>query len=278
MSKHENNKAIQSKLKTFYEKIAAIQIDGCWYYTNPTGLTRKEKVLQMLAPSYQNVICDLGCGDGKLTAEIDSRIVIGIDISLTNVNKVRSRGLRSICADITNLPIKNECVDKIVCTEVIDHLPNPARLLDEVSRALVEGGEAIFSIPCCHQPPDRTILGIPEEEIRSLNYHELEKRYHVHGGDIHFFSEEEFQALVCDHGFVIESKDYTYGSVAKFRLAIRILNVVYKFVEKYCFNTLFLNKLMERVLIPLYSLCYKKENTKHHFIIKTRKVGRYERL
>jgi len=53
----------------------------------------------------------------------------------------------NIYADAAILPLKNDSVDVIICTEVLEHLINPHACTNEIHRILKNQGIAFFSIP-----------------------------------------------------------------------------------------------------------------------------------
>jgi SAM-dependent methyltransferase len=53
----------------------------------------------------------------------------------------------NIFGDVTLTPLKSECADVIICTEVLEHLENPAACADEIFRLLLPGGKAFISVP-----------------------------------------------------------------------------------------------------------------------------------
>jgi SAM-dependent methyltransferase len=58
--------------------------------------------------------------------------------------------------DITDIPVPDESFDAILCTEVIEHIPNPITALQELSRILIPGGRLFLTAPLCsglHQEP-----------------------------------------------------------------------------------------------------------------------------
>ncbi len=57
-------------------------------------------------------------------------------------------GLDIIC-DITDIPEPNASFDSIICTEVLEHLPNPLEAIQEFSRLLKPGGDLILTAPFC---------------------------------------------------------------------------------------------------------------------------------
>ena len=54
-----------------------------------------------------------------------------------------------IVSDITNIPEEDESFDVILCTEVLEYLPNPVKALDEFQRLLKKGGTLILTAPFC---------------------------------------------------------------------------------------------------------------------------------
>ena len=52
-----------------------------------------------------------------------------------------------ILADVANVPLSGACADCIICTEVLEHLPNPAACVNEAYRMLKPGGVFMASVP-----------------------------------------------------------------------------------------------------------------------------------
>lgn len=55
----------------------------------------------------------------------------------------------NITCDIVDMPLEEESVDVILCTEVFEHLKNPMLALKEFSRILRAGGTLILTAPFC---------------------------------------------------------------------------------------------------------------------------------
>ncbi len=107
-------------------------------------------------------ILDLGCGEGRhaLTAfmleDIES---VGVDLNLSDLKTVRTRfeefktpntknrSLQLSVADGKNLPFENETFDKVICSEVLEHVPNYRDVLGEIVRVLKTGGVFAASVP-----------------------------------------------------------------------------------------------------------------------------------
>ena len=53
----------------------------------------------------------------------------------------------NIFADVTRTPMQTQSVDCILCTEVLEHLPNPQACVDEMHRLLRKDGLLLASVP-----------------------------------------------------------------------------------------------------------------------------------
>lgn len=65
-------------------------------------------------------------------------------------------GIMDIAADATALPFADASFDTVLCTEVIEHVPNPAQAFAEISRVLKPGGYLLLTTPQTwelHRPP-----------------------------------------------------------------------------------------------------------------------------
>lgn len=54
-----------------------------------------------------------------------------------------------ILSDIINIPLEDESVDVILCTEVIEHIKNPVLAIKEFSRLLKPDGQLLLTAPNC---------------------------------------------------------------------------------------------------------------------------------
>lgn len=94
---------------------------------------------------------------GSATCEISEWLaslgynVTAIDISqeLLAFSKKRDNAgrLKHVCMDCENLAFKDETFDKIICFEILHHLPNPEKGIEEIYRILKRGGRILASEP-----------------------------------------------------------------------------------------------------------------------------------
>lgn len=52
-----------------------------------------------------------------------------------------------VFADAANLPFPAACFDGVFCLEVLEHVPEPAKVMQEIARVLKHGGRAWISMP-----------------------------------------------------------------------------------------------------------------------------------
>ncbi len=124
---------------------------------------KRAQVFADLIPTGASVL-DLGVGDGALLRYIIEQKQVqgyGLDVSPKAVAYCREQGLNVELADI-NKPLTEylrQPYDYIILSEIIEHLPDPERLLNDL-RAFVRQG-LIVSIPNTgfHQHRLRLLLG-----------------------------------------------------------------------------------------------------------------------
>jgi 2-polyprenyl-6-hydroxyphenyl methylase/3-demethylubiquinone-9 3-methyltransferase len=95
-------------------------------------------------------LLDAGCGTGHFSrraSELGARVVC-VDIGRRLVRRaVARREARGVCADVATLPFATGSFDAVVCSEVIEHTPRPARAFAELCRVLRPGGVLALTTP-----------------------------------------------------------------------------------------------------------------------------------
>lgn len=96
------------------------------------------------------LLLDLGCGQGGFlvaSKEAGARIT-GLDLNVTTMFGQEPK----VGADALHVPFESLCYDVVVCTNLIEHLPEPDLLLDEILRVLKPGGMLYLSFPPFYSP------------------------------------------------------------------------------------------------------------------------------
>ncbi len=99
-------------------------------------------------------ILDVGCGGGILSEALAKAgaSVTGIDLSPASIAAARRHALSQgvkvdyRCIDVDQYTQQNaECFDIVTCMEMLEHVPDPEKIIGACSHALKPGGQAYFS-------------------------------------------------------------------------------------------------------------------------------------
>ena len=107
-------------------------------------------------------LLDLGCGEGRhsISAYLQSDAnIVGLDLGLQDLRTARSR-LRDFPAASEKagscnfvrgtghtLPFPDKTFDQVICSEVLEHIPDYPSFLQEIQRVLKHGGLFAVSVP-----------------------------------------------------------------------------------------------------------------------------------
>ncbi len=107
-------------------------------------------------------VLDLGCGEGRhaITAYTNERVhVVALDLSSEDLAVARERfrdfeiaddGERSLSflrGSGLALPFADASFDKVICAEVLEHIPDYQAVVREIQRVLKPGGALAVSVP-----------------------------------------------------------------------------------------------------------------------------------
>jgi len=98
----------------------------------------------------------------------------------------------NIKADITkNFPIKKNTFDTVICTQVLEHVENPKKVIEEIHKATKKNGTLILSTPFLerYHPDPKDYWRFTEDGLRILLKNKFEI-IHIHpiGGRIIWFA------------------------------------------------------------------------------------------
>ncbi len=147
----------------------------------------------------EDTVLDVGCGLGgnlKFCAQF-AKHVIGIDIDPDRVKLteklLRDAGLNNyqvIASDGNPLPLESSSIDKVVCTEVLEHVDDPMVTMRELVRVGRPGALFMLSVP--GQLSEEVMKDVAPPSC-------FEKPNHIR-----VFSSDDFEKLVIDAGLIIE--------------------------------------------------------------------------
>ncbi len=194
-----------------------------------------EKTLRQITKNYK--ILDAGAGELQYKKFCNHLNYTSQDFGQYD-GKGNSEGLQTkkrdsteidIISDITDIPVKNEEYDAIMCVEVLEHLPKPIDAIKEFSRILKPTGKLIITAPFCsltHYAPYYFANGYSKywyEKVLKENSFEINK-IEFNGNFFEYLAQEIRRIPKIE-------KQYTKLDISKklfnkigFKIILRLLN------------------------------------------------------
>ena len=133
-----------------------------------------------------NDILDLGGGEGAYSEELNRKgfKCINVDSNKKYLSKSRTSGVESCAMDATSLGFKDKSFDIVLLFEVLEHIPDCHKVLEEAKRAARK--HILISVPNCG--------GYLTLKNRRLTYDHFLATDHVN-----FFNKEDLENLLSRH-------------------------------------------------------------------------------
>lgn len=156
---------------------------------------------------------DLGCGAGRHLHRMYyycAGHMVGVDLSFDDVIKTRAgfehapdmdadsgRQFSLAAGDAQRLPFPDAVFDAVICSEVLEHVPDENQVIREIMRILKPGGRIGISVP----------RYIPERVCWAL-----ERRYHdTPGGHVRIFRTGGLKRSVVQAGARFTKRHWAHG-------------------------------------------------------------------
>jgi ubiquinone/menaquinone biosynthesis C-methylase UbiE len=144
-------------VKTFYEDVwEALPEDP-----EPWAWERRRALLLAEARAGERVL-DLGCGAGRFVAALRDAGAdpVGVDLADGAIERARRNVPGADFRPMTDtIPLEDSSIDLVWCSEVLEHVPDTARVLSEVRRVLKTGGRLLVTTPS-HDLPRRALIAM----------------------------------------------------------------------------------------------------------------------
>ncbi len=182
-----------------------------WFRINDRG-----ELFPGVSIGPEDVVLDVGCGQGAYSALCGrtGAHIISVDIEADNVAETgrrvaetAARAFTPIVGDANPLPLEDCSVTKVISTEVIEHVDDPAVFLKELVRVGRPGARYLLAVPdpvaedIQRQvaPPEFFVKPKPGEgTIRGLS-----------SGHLRTIGRDEFERMVTSAGLVVERHHLT---------------------------------------------------------------------
>jgi SAM-dependent methyltransferase len=160
-----------------------------------------------------DAVLDLGCGFGRHAFEASRRgaSVVALDAGRDEVLGVRATfaamieageltpDTRAACVqgDALALPFADATFDRVICSEVLEHIPDDVGAMRELARVLRPGGTMAVTVP--RRGPERINWAL------SAQYH------NVPGGHIRIYSRSELEKRLASVGLGVRGHHHAHG-------------------------------------------------------------------
>lgn len=158
----------------------------------------------------QGVVLDAGCGMGRhlrFLAKQPNLKIVGIDkntgalrealTSLETMPDALSTDYMVLEADINKLPFADQSFDCVICSEVLEHIPDHVGAVRELLRILKPEGTFVVSVPRFYS-----------EKICWLISHEY---WHSEGGHIRIYRKNDLRKMLLKEGFQCWKINYKHA-------------------------------------------------------------------
>lgn len=193
------------------------QVPPSYYYSLNLGQRwwhdKKWEVLKKLMTDNDfspKTILEIGCAAGhltKFTQDLFPRArVYGIDIYKPAIieAKMRYPEINFQVADAHKLPFKKNYFDLVLCSETIEHVLEPNKMLAEIKRVISPKGHVVLEMDS----------GSPLFRFIWYVWTHFGKGRVWHGSHLHPFSEKELEQLIKRQNFCIVRKKLSHFGMA----------------------------------------------------------------
>jgi len=170
-----------------------------WY------LNDSDEIYRGIRISSDDIVADVGCGDGDAVMFCAKRgaHVIAVDIDPDAIARLEPRLANSgfvnyaaYVSDSNPLPIDDATATVVICSEVLEHVEDPEKVLSEIFRI--------------GRPGARYLLTVPDPLQEIMQKHVAPESYFQSPNHIRIIERQQFVDMVQNAGLLVEEKAY-YG-------------------------------------------------------------------
>jgi SAM-dependent methyltransferase len=90
-------------------------------------------------------ILDVGCGSSRIVQDLPR--AVGLDVQMKKLRRISPRTQKVVQATLTRLPFRCGAFETLICSQVIEHVPEPLVDWCEMNRVLTIGGIFVVGTP-----------------------------------------------------------------------------------------------------------------------------------
>ncbi len=147
----------------------------------------------------EDIVVDVGCGDGgaaSFCARQGAHVILAdvdaprLEATAARIREAGSSRVEMLVTDASPLPIASSTATRVICTEVLEHVDDPAAFAAELARIGRPGALYLITVPGTAQERVQQRLAPPS--------------YFQKPNHIRIFEENDFHETVQKAGLVIE--------------------------------------------------------------------------
>lgn len=148
--------ADRSDVEAMYDRFAVEHVCDDYYAKSPWPIRLIEQrrlatIRAMVGPSRGLAIAEVGVGGGHVLEMFRDARLTAIDVTDVFLDAARQRlagyDVRFLKGELAALALPAASFDRIICTEVLEHTPDPEAILEEIARLLKPDGVAVITVP-----------------------------------------------------------------------------------------------------------------------------------
>ena len=167
-------------------------------------------------------VLEVGCGGGHVLRLFPEAELVGVDVSAVMLGKAKKNLARHhvtlLRGELSELDLPTASFDRLICTEVLEHVVDPRALLAQMRRLLRPTGIAVITLP-----NDPLIIRL-KNAVRRLGLHRVPPLGRVAwGGDkyhLHLWELEQMRELLRPH-FTLTAERFAPLAVLPIRCCFR---------------------------------------------------------
>jgi SAM-dependent methyltransferase len=126
-----------------------------WQTRSPGVAENERELCERAFLPLNGRVLDLGCGEGATLYHLGAPAgAVGVDLFPRKIAFAQAMlpQCRFVAASVYELPFENAAFDQLIVRDLIHHLEDPGRFIDECARVLAPGGRIDILEPCRYNP------------------------------------------------------------------------------------------------------------------------------
>ena len=112
---------------------------------HPLEFGIQDLVKEAAAQPSRSIVIDAGAGECRFAKDFHQHCYVGVDFA--RGEEAWDYSQLNLVGDLKALPIRSGCADVALSTQVLEHVPNPDQVIQEIGRILRPGGRLYLSAP-----------------------------------------------------------------------------------------------------------------------------------